>query len=190
MVSFRILEGLPPYGDLPRPFPADWGRLGREGFVVEFRRRDTSLWVGNFAPGLEGASEVFSHPDGRRVAVIARGDVWVVDPDAETAECVLPGVDAFWPVHAQDGLVLSRQGLALARLGPAGILWHTRRLSWAGFDRVTLSGGVLSGLAWDAVDDRWQPFAVDLATGASNGGSFGDTDAEGWERLAIPHSAA
>jgi hypothetical protein len=190
MADFRILDGLPPYGDLPRPFPADWGRLGREGVVVEFRRPSAGAWVGNFARGLGGLSEALPHPDGRQVVVIAGGDVWVVDPDSEAADCILPAADAVWPVDAPAGFVLSRQGLAFARLGPTGLAWHTRRLSWDGFDRVTLGDAVVSGLAWDAVNERWEPFAVELATGASTGGAYGDTDPEGWERLAIARGAA
>ena len=36
MVSVKALSGLPPYGPLAAAFPVEWGRCGREGFVVEF----------------------------------------------------------------------------------------------------------------------------------------------------------
>ncbi|HKI85294.1 MAG TPA: hypothetical protein VKA53_00980, partial [Thermoanaerobaculia bacterium] len=82
------------------------------------------------------------------------------------------------------GWIYSRQGLALARLGPAGLFWHTRRLSWDGFDQLAVSGNEMKGLAWSPMDDRWHPFRVDIRTGTSQGGSYGDDDSEGWERLA------
>ena len=184
MTSFRLLPGLPPYGQLARAFPAEWSKLGREGMVVEFVRSDKQTWVGNFAPGISSLSAVLPHPDGRQVLVFSGGNAWAIDTDAETGEQVLQAVDAVWPVVRSDDLILSRQGIALVRLGPAGILWHTHRLSWDGFDRVHVDSGRISGLAWDAINDRWLPFDVDVATGSSVGGSYGSEDTEGWERLA------
>ena len=184
MAEFSVLPGLPPYGELPRPFPPEWGRFGREGVVVRFERPDGHAWTGNFAPGLGGVSGAYSHPDGRRVVVFANGDLWVVAPDAETADRVAGEVDAVWPVRQPDGFVVLLQGLAFARLASDGIVWHTRRLSWDGFDDLQLDATRLTGLAWNPVTDRWDPFEVNLATGASTGGSFDSHDSEGWERLA------
>jgi hypothetical protein len=184
MADHTLLPGLPPYGELPRYFPAEWRRLGREGVVVRFRRAVGTDWVGNFEPGMGGITAVNVHPDGHRVLVFARGDLWGVDPDAQTAERIAGPIDAAWPVGEPAGLVLSFCGLALARLSAHGILWHTRRLSWDGFEQVRIDGGHVSGLAWNAVTDDWDYFEVDLRTGASTGGSFGPDDTEGWERLA------
>lgn len=190
MTSFRVLPGLPPYGALAVSFPAAWGRLGREGVVVEFKPSGGGAWIGNFAPGLGGVTAVVAHPDGRRVLVFAEGDLWSVDPESRAADELATAVEALWAVRDPDGLVLSRQGLAFLRLGPSGILWHTRRLSWDGFNAVRLSTETISGDAWNPVEDRWMPFEVNLATGASEGGSFGSGDTEGWQRLASPRDAA
>lgn len=86
-------------------------------------------------------------------------------------------------VQDPEGWVFSRQGLALARLGPTGIMWHTRRLSWDGFDQMQIVQGELTGLAWSPVDSGWHPFRVDLITGKSVGGSYFSEDVEGWEVL-------
>jgi hypothetical protein len=190
MTSFRLLRGLPPYGELSIPFPAERGRLGREGVVVEFVPSDGAAWVGNFAPGLGGVTAAVAHPDGRRVLVFAGGDLWSVDPRSRAADEVAHAVEALWPVRDPNGFVLSLQGLAFLRVGPSGILWHTRRLSWDGFDKVRLSGETITGEAWSPIEDRWTPFEVNLATGASKGGSYGSGDPEGWERLATPSDAA
>ncbi len=122
--------------------------------------------------------------------VFADGDLWCVDPESRAAEEFAQAVEAFWPVREPDGFVLSVQGLALLRVGPNGILWHTRRLSWDGFNAVRLSNETISGEAWNPVEDRWMPFEVNLATGASEGGSFGSGDPEAWQRLASPRDAA
>jgi hypothetical protein len=178
----RVRDGLPPYGPLAVPFPEDWGRLGREGLVVEFESVAGGGWTGNFRSGLNGLHEVVPHPDGRRSVVFSGGDTWEVDPDSRTGVLIAMAVDARWAVGGD--LVLSRQSLAFLRVGSRGTAWHTRRLSWDGFDDIRISGETLTGLAWSPVDDSWTPFSVDLRTGRSVGGSYGDHDAEGWERLA------
>lgn len=179
----RLLPGLPAYGPPPPAFPAEWGRLGREGVVVEFITEGGS-WVGNFQPGLAGLELVGVHPNQEDAVVIASGDLWVVSPTKRSAELLLPAIDAALKVRDPEGWVLSRQGLALARLGPQGVIWHTRRLSWDGFDQLGVAGGEVTGLAWSPIDERWHPFRVELCSGRSVGGSFSDDDTEVWERLA------
>ena len=183
MVAAKILSGLPPYGPMATAFPTEWGRLGREGTVVEFRA-EAGAWVGNFEPGLGGLDSAGIHPDGRHAVVISAGDLWVVDPNDRTALRLLPAIAAAGEVQDPNGWIYSRQGLALARLGPAGLIWHTRRLSWDGFDQLTIFGNEMKGLAWSPLDDRWHPFRVDIRTGMSQGGSYSDDDSEGWENLA------
>lgn len=163
-------------------FPTEFGRLGREGMVVEFRTAAGVRWFGNFKPGIGGISEAVDHPDGRRVLVFSGGDAWVVDPDCQDAECVAFAVDGCW--RGANDLILSRQGLAFLRLTPSGIAWHTRRLSWDGFDDVRIVENVLYALAWSPLEDRWMPCSVNLVSGRSEGGSFGEGDPEGWETLA------
>lgn len=179
----RILSGLPTSGPLAVPFPAEWGRLAREGLVVEFET-EVDAWTGNFRPGLGGIRFVAPHPNKRDIVVIAKGDLWIVDPMKHTAARALPAIDAAFEVHDPEGWVFSRQSLAFARLGPAGLLWHTRRLSWDGFDQINVTQRELSGMAWSPVDDKWHPFRVDLRTGKSIGGSYYERDVEGWETCA------
>jgi hypothetical protein len=182
MPTYRIREGLPPYGAPSIPFPSDFGRLGREGLVVEFQTDAGAAWTGNFKPGLNGLTQIEDHPDGRRVLVFSGGDLWVIDPSTQEAESVAFAIDARW-TFAKD-LILSRQGLAFLRFGPSGVVWHTRRLSWDGFDEVRIVDSYLYAVAWSAVEDRWIPCSVDLISGLSQGGSFGEDDRERWERLA------
>jgi hypothetical protein len=181
MISTRILSGLPSYGPAAISFPPDWGHLGREGTVVEFKT-EASTWVGNFQPGLGGVQFAGLHPNKQYAVVIADGDLWVVDTDDRTAQQLLPAIDMALEVQDPDGWVFSRQGLALARLGPGGLIWHTRRLSWDGFDQLSIDQGEVKGLAWSPIDDQWHPFHVDIRTGKATGGSFGDEDSEGWEK--------
>jgi hypothetical protein len=180
--SARILPGLPPYGPIATAFPSEWGRVGREGTVVEFAT-DEGKWVGNFRPGLGGLTFASLHPNKLDMVVISAGDLWVVRPRDRTALQTLLAIDAILEVRNPEGWVFSRQGLALARLESNGFMWHTRRLSWDGFDQLHISGEELRGLAWSPVDDKWCPFSVELKTGKSTGGSYFDSDVEGWETL-------
>ena len=182
--SFRLLEGLPPYGAMATAFPSEWGRLGHEGTVVKFDSGADS-WIANFRPGLGGLKVVYPHPNGHDAVVIASGDLWVVNPEQRSAEMLLPAVGMALEVQEPNGWVFSRQGLALARLGPDGFVWHTRRLSWDGFDQVRIEGDEVTGLAWSPVGDQWHEFRVDLHTGRSFGGAYAELDSERWEKTSV-----
>ena len=145
----------------------------------------TGSWVGNFRPGLGGLTLAEVHPNKVEPLVLASGDLWVVDPTSHTAKVLLPAVSSCLPVRDPDGWIFNRQGPALARLGAQGLIWHTRRLSWGGFDQLQVSGAELKGLAWSPPDNRWHQFSVELRTGRSNGGSFpkGTGLPDGWEHL-------
>jgi len=188
-LSVTILPGLPAYGPLATPFPAEWGRWGREGTVVEFKADDI-CWVGNFRPGLSGIELARVHPNKRDAVIVSGGDLWVVDPVQRTASFVLHAIDTAIEVRGPDGWLFSRQGLAVARFEPNGLLWHTKRLSWDGFDNLALVGDELTGLAYDPMDDAWEPFRVDIRNGSSTGGSFlaEGTLTSDWERLADKNS--
>ncbi len=171
MATFRVLPGLPPYGPLAVSFPPSWGRSGHEGLVVAFTGSDGTTWTGNFMPGIGGLHEVRPHPNGREVLAISGGDVWVVDPNTRQATTIGFAVDALWPVRDPEGIVFSLQGLTFMRIDRAGVMWETRRISWDGFRHVEVTDTVLTGEAW-SLDDRWHPFAVELATGVVRGGSY------------------
>lgn len=181
--EWRILPGLPPYGPIAKAFPESWGRTGQEGVVVEFRAGVDDTWVANFRGGSSPATSLHRHPDRAYVLVLAGGDAWIVDPKSRDARLLDKTIDRVWELNPPPDLVLSWQGLAFIRLGATGIVWHTRRISWDGFDQVRMTDHAIEGQAWTPLGDVWVPFSVDLASGTSQGGSFSDGDPEGWEKL-------
>lgn len=185
MINLTLREGLPATGPLATAFPADWGRLGQEGTVVEFATQAGS-WVANFKRGNTSLELAQLLPNGRGAVVVAGGDLWLVDPLQRTAECVLQQIDAAFEVQNPDGWVFSLNGVALARFASNGIVWHTRRLSWDGFEKLSVAQGEVTGLAWTWINDERRPFRVDICTGRSTGGGYSDEDDDtsGWERLA------
>jgi hypothetical protein len=182
---FEELLGLPASGPPALAFPQSWGRLCREGKVVRFTDRGGS-WTGNFEPGrLGGLDVVHACAGGRHVLVIANGDAWIVDLERRDASCLLPAVDWMLDVPDASGWILSRQGLALARVVDFRLVWHTRRLSWDGFQRLRIDGERIRGSAYTWVDDGWHEFTVDLRTGASTGGCYPCEPGDAWELLDV-----
>lgn len=165
--TFRRLAGLPPYGPMAIGFPKEWARFGSEGIVVEFCLADGTSWVGNFSKGLGGLVDVRWHPNQEHVLVVARGALWCVDPVARTADELVPAIFDIHELETGD-LILDCQGLAFMRIGPAGIVWQTRRISWDGFRNVRIEGGRIFGESWSL--DHWLPFSVDLGSGKVDGG--------------------
>jgi hypothetical protein len=150
--------------------------------VVEFSG-DFETWVGSFASGGVWFDMVAGHPDGRLVVVVASGALWVVNPEDRTAERLSGVIKGAFPVENPVGWIFNREDLAFLRLAASGILWHTKRLSWDGFDQLRLENGVLTGLGFSPIDDRWRQFSVDAATGRSWGGGYLEPDAMKWEVL-------
>ena len=180
--SIRLLAGLPTYGPLATSYPERFGRTGREGTVVEIES-DTDQWVANFQPGIGGTELAAKHPNGEDGIVIASGDLWVVHGESRSAECVAYDICAAIHVVDPEGWIFNRTGLALLRFGAAGVIWHTRRLSWDGFEDLRIEEGKIIGRGW-GLGDSWMPFEVDLATGRSSGGGYSMKDDSGWEQLA------
>lgn len=127
--------------------------------------------MGNFAAGHKGPTAAFPLPGGRRVVVLARGNLWFVDPITQEVESMSITVDGVWEIPGSEGALLSVQSLGFARLGPFGIDWFTQRLSFHGFSAVHIKAGEALGLAWDALEEQWVPFEVELSSGRSRGGA-------------------
>ena len=181
ILAARILERLPPYGPLPPAFPEGWGCLGREGLVVEFETPH-GKWIGNFQPGLYGLQFAGLHPNGRDGIVISNGDLWVVS-DGQLAERTPSCISAMFEVNDPPGWIFDRQGLALIRFSANGVRWHTRRISWDGFEHLHVLESRIEGMAWSPITDAWCPFEVDLQTGRTKGGSYLEDDPGNWEQL-------
>lgn len=183
MDGFRVLPGLPAYGAGAIGFPRGWGHGGREGLVVQFELSPHSSWVGNFAPGPGGIDDVRPHPNGSAILVISQGLMFCVDPVARSAVELGQAIFGIWTVPAANDLILSRQDIAFLRIGPGGVVWHTRRVSWDGFRDVRLESHRLTGEAWSPVA-CWLPFTVDIRTGRTEGGSYNGPEEPSWEQLA------
>jgi len=191
MATFQILPGLPSSGPPAQPFPPNFGRLGREGLVVEIRPPETAAWVGNFGRGLSNFSAIFEHPDGERLFVVAGGHGYVIDPATRRLLSeVGAAITGVWQLGDPPSLLLDHQGIAFERIGLEGRLWRTRRLSWDGFKDLNITPDTINGLGWRAPGDTWEPFSVDLRTGRTYGGAYSGPDLTQGEVLADSDGSA
>jgi hypothetical protein len=145
--------------------------------VVEIIPSRAAVWIGNFRRGLSNYSEVCPHPDGERLFVVAGGQGYVVDPTTRRLLHELGGaITGVWQLSNPPSLLLNHQGIAFERIGLAGRLWHSRQLSWDGFDDLDITQNAVNGLGWSAPYDTWEPFSVDLRTGRTTGGAYTGPD--------------
>src|SRR5258705_1026244 len=79
MERYKVLEGLPPYGDLPQPFSETGMGTHREGLVVQFSPDAAPVWVGNFQRGMGSLEGVFNHPNQALLFAVAGGQAYVIE---------------------------------------------------------------------------------------------------------------
>jgi hypothetical protein len=79
------------------------------------------------------------------VLVTSSGALWKVDPETRAAEEIASAILGVVTLHGSTDLLFNDQGLTFIRLGRTGVIWHTRRISWDGFDKLRFEGGNLIG---------------------------------------------
>jgi len=171
MLLYEILPGLPPYGPEALPFSATGMGAHSEGFVVRFLPNTDRSWVGSFQPGMTDICDVFVHPDGIRLIVIAGGEAYVIDPTDSTKWTQFGGLINFVEAVPELDAILFGNGLWFELLGADSSIWQTRRISWDGMRDLTIQGLKLTGRSW-CYDDTWSDFTVDLVEGTVVGGSY------------------
>ncbi len=170
---WEILDGLPTYGPMAEPFSVTGQGAHSEGLVVRFFSA-TGTWVGNFQRGDSSLDEVFAHPDGQHVVVVAGGTAYVVEVGARRLVAHFGGGIEHIVVVPANHAVLIGNGLWFEALGPAGTTWRSRRISWDRMRKISLVGTVVWGEAYapEGPNGRWYPFELDAMTGTVVGGSY------------------
>ena len=171
MERFRILPGLPATGPWPEQFSATGRGMHREGFVVEFFPEFKPPWVGNFQPGLTSYDAILPLPNGRLVVVVAGGQAYVIEPEPNLLTTFGGQIDGALEAPALNLLILGN-AVYLEAWNTNAMQWRTRRISWDGIWDLRVDHDRLKGLAWNAVEDREEPFSVDLKTGDVEGGAY------------------
>ncbi len=145
--------------------PPGW-RTHREGVVVSVSQSVGPPWVGNFQCGDGSLSGIYPMPSGHHLAVIARGQGYILDIDRR----VLDGLIAVDPVvevqlSRELNLLLCISHTDMVAYSPAGIVWETGRIASDGIRLIASAPEGIMGEAWWTEEEAWVPFVVDPATG-------------------------
>lgn len=178
MLRYEVLPGLPAAGPMSLPINAgEWaGAWGgqREGFVVRFHPNTGEAWVGNFQPGSNGWEGVLEHPNGQHLIVVARGQGYIVDPQAhQVVSRFSRDVQHVIPLPELGAIVFS-DGLGFEAIKEDGMWWQSPRISWDEIRNINVEGTILRGEASMPMPDgnTWVSFTVDLMTGHSEDGTY------------------
>ena len=104
---------------------------------------------------------------------MAGGYAYVIDterPEVAAFVSIRPVVQVV--IERGSGLLVFVGFHGMAAWGVNGPVWETGRLSWEGVRVSGVEGGVLRGFGWDMRTDTEVGFAVDLKTGAHEGGGY------------------
>lgn len=170
-VDFDVLAGLPTSGPLAIAFPAS--DLGfSEGVVIRVRPASTEAWIGNFQCGDNDHTAVYTHPDGKRLIVVACGSDYLVDP--RTRELLSRTTDniSFSCEVPELEIILFGDHIRFWAEGKDGRRWTTPRLSWDGFSEVSVTREILTGKWYSVIDEAWHEFRMDLASGDVSESTF------------------
>lgn len=180
MPRYEVLPGLPAYGPMALPLSAG-GWTGswtghREGLVVRFHPNASEAWVGNFQPGSGGWEGVLEHPNGQHLIVVARGQGYVVDPEAHQLVSTFSGDIQHVIPLPELGAIAFSDGLGFEAIKKEGIWWQSPRISWDEIRNIKVEGTILRGEASAPTADgnEWVPFTVDLLTGRCEDGIYKD----------------
>jgi hypothetical protein len=129
----KILEGLPPYGELPQQFSATGLGTHREGLVVQFVPVSGGPWVGNFQRGMGSLEGIFDHPNPTLLVVVAGGQGYVIEVTARQVKQTFGGMlETAFEIPKQELLVFG-DPTEFQAFGSSGPFWHSARISWDGF---------------------------------------------------------
>ncbi len=135
---------------------------------MRFRPGASAPWIGNFQPGSFGGWQgLLDHPNGMHVIVVARGQGYVVDPEAHQLVSRLDRIASHVvPLPALDAIAIS-DGCFFDAINKDGIWWRSARLSWDEIRNIQIDGTTLRAESSipTAHGDEWAPFTLDLTTG-------------------------
>ena len=171
--KFEILDALPATGPAYIPVSDDGRSYSGQGFVVRFFSSGGESWVANFKPGLTEFNDVFDFESSDKVAVIAGGALYVMNPDEHKPEQTY-GASFRSAIRLANQNVLLMDDTQITEVKPSGALWGSPRISWDGFKAIVVEHDKLTGLSFDPMDaaHEWVPFSIDLSTKEVEGGSY------------------
>ena len=181
MVSATMLSGLPPYGPQATAFPAEWGALRARGLLSSSGLKRVRGWELPAWTWRGSSSLVFTRTRNTLSSSLAVICGWSIPTTAPPSGCS-PRLTRHWKWMTPRNRYLARPRPRTAQFRRA-YLAHAAPVMGRLRSTQHPRGCEVNSLAWSPIDDQWHPFRVDLRTGKSAGGSYGDEDSEGWQKL-------
>jgi hypothetical protein len=173
--EYEVLRELPRDGKKLVYIPNEGTAVGRDGVIVKISPSNGDSWVGVFAFGdmlPSGECSVYEGPESNCLTVVAKGEAYIVQSGKPCSfnhveSCPVLGVIPV-PTHS---LILFYDYTEIAAYGENGLLWQTKRISWDGIEINSISDSEIIGSSWDAPNDKYVEFTVNLTDGTHQGGS-------------------
>ena len=160
----------------PREVMGEEEAMARGALELMVRPRGGGAFLATCSLGFKDRSMptgVWASPEADVMCAVAGGYAYLVDTTApeRVTQVPLRPVTAVRALEAE-GLLVFAGFTSLVAWGATGMVWETGRLSWEGVTLGEVVGGKLLGTGWEMVSDKELPFAVDLRTGAHEGGGY------------------
>ncbi|HEV2577734.1 MAG TPA: hypothetical protein VGU25_11045 [Acidobacteriaceae bacterium] len=160
----------------PQQVPGEEDALARGAMLLQVRPASGGIFLATCALGFRDPNAltgVWSCPRPDDLLAVAGGYAYLADTLAPERPLHLPLRPVAQILPAPEANLLLLAGFhTIAAIGPTGLLWETKRLTWESLTLTGIRDGHLHGLGWDMRTDRELPFTVDLATGHHTGGAF------------------
>jgi len=167
---YEQLKSLPPYGPMYISVTDSDGPFYSEGLVIRFFKTGGTDWVANFKPGVTDLNLLHELELGY-LLVIAGGTCYIMLPD-ETKPVEVFGFNYRETLYASNGRLILQDDIGLTIIEKNGEHWDSERISWDGFENLSMEGDIVVGLSFNAGAEEWNPFTYDINTQKLTGGSF------------------
>jgi hypothetical protein len=185
--NFQIALGELPRGgaDSTHVFdyvPADTQVSARSRIVLRIEPHASEPWLGVFAPGLYGVppaatDRIITMPGGERFCVVTEGSGYIVSAtDANDWQEVATYPITDVRVVASHDLVVFADFTNLCAYGASGEAWNSGQLVWDDLKIVRIEPEHIVARGWNAPDDSFDEFTVDLTTGEPHGQPYDSPD--------------
>lgn len=147
---------------------------GRDGLLLKVVPESAEPWIGIFGFGdSAGLTAVYSHPNEKKICVIARGSGYIVSSDEPTNYEEIktyPVLGVYLSIDQY--LIIFHDFTDFAGYAKDGLAWRSKRLSYDGIKVDEIDGNYLFGRSWDAPSGNEVTFRLDIRTGVHEEGSF------------------
>jgi hypothetical protein len=149
--------------------------INRDGVMIRFFPQRGDSWIGVFAFGdmlPNGECAIYEGPSAHCLTIVSKGEGYIVSPETpnsfkHVSACPILGVV---PIRSHN-LILFYDYTEITAYNEDGLLWRTKRISWDGIEIDLISDKEIVGKSWDAPNNKYVEFRVNLTSGSHQGGA-------------------